>query len=448
MDQDSHNAAMPPSSRRPGMFSSALLIALLALEGWLFACDHFGWCGFGTRKGWAVLIATGSASLLLTLFIAWFLICMLAGRRRQFSLGWLLLLTLAVANPLGWLTSSVQRANRQHEAIAKLESDYASVQFARDSKWSKLSKYSPPPAFLESLFKREFFDDVVALSMGDGAVVHPVSDTELAYLYDFDQLRSLEIHFNDGLNIVEDVEGQVTSAIGPRISNAGLSNLQELDLLEELTLASCDQLTDTDLANIAVLDRLTTLSLRYLPRITDAGLGHLRKLNRLKRLRLEDLPRVTNSGLAGVGSLSSLRILWVETLNSVPLTDKAVEDIAALTGLQSLILDGTNLTDVAMQHIGQFKHLRTLSLCESNLTDAGVKQIGELKDLESLALTGTAITDASVKVIKRLPRLHLVNLFGTKITNAGSAELQQLGWIVDKWDGPLVFSRELSTDED
>ena len=57
-----------------------VLVAFLALEGFLLFSEHFGWFAFNRHKGYTVLIAVASVGAAILLMLLWFPpLCSFAG---------------------------------------------------------------------------------------------------------------------------------------------------------------------------------------------------------------------------------------------------------------------------------------------------------------------------------------------------------------------------------
>ena len=66
-----------------------------------------------------------------------------------------------------------------------------------------------------------------------------------------------------------------------------------------------------------------------------------------------------------------------------------------------------------------------LSLRGPQVTDAGLVELAALTGLQTLVLFNTKVTDAGLKELARLKGLQELALHGTKVTDAGVAELQK-----------------------
>jgi uncharacterized membrane protein len=80
-----------------------LLIALLAMEGFLLLSERFRWFAFNEHKGWTVLICLTTVGAGFVLMLLWFLVSLVLRLRFQYSVRSLLFLVVVVAIPCNWL---------------------------------------------------------------------------------------------------------------------------------------------------------------------------------------------------------------------------------------------------------------------------------------------------------------------------------------------------------
>ena len=91
-----------------------------------------------------------------------------------------------------------------------------------------------------------------------------------------------------------------------------------------------------------------------------------------------------------------------------------------------LVLNGTKkVTDAGLKEVAKLTQLKGLYLEGTDITDAGLKEITKLKQLSFLALNQTQITDASLKDVAKLKQLKFINLEDTKVTESGVTQLQK-----------------------
>jgi Leucine-rich repeat (LRR) protein len=98
------------------------------------------------------------------------------------------------------------------------------------------------------------------------------------------------------------------------------------------------------------------------------------------------------------------------------LFDAGLSELARLTNLQALNLQGTIVTDVGMRKLAALKGLRALNLMAPMVTDTGLKELTGLRNLRSLNLMATGVTDAGLKDLAQMTNLQTLNLGGTQVT--------------------------------
>ncbi len=81
--------------------------------------------------------------------------------------------------------------------------------------------------------------------------------------------------------------------------------------------------------------------------------------------------------------------------------DEGVKNIAGMTELRRLSLDGTHVTDEGLKHLAGMKKLETLILSDTKVTDEGMEALTKLPKLSTLSLINTKVTDTGIGVLKR-----------------------------------------------
>ena len=102
---------------KPDRFFVGLLVAQVLL----LLSERFQWFPFNEHKGWTVLITVGIVCVAVLVMLVRGLVCLVLRRQFQFSVRSLLLFVVAVSMPLGWFAWEMQRARRQREAVAAIE---------------------------------------------------------------------------------------------------------------------------------------------------------------------------------------------------------------------------------------------------------------------------------------------------------------------------------------
>jgi len=131
-------------------------------------------------------------------------------------------------------------------------------------------------------------------------------------------------------------------------------------------------------------------------RLRDADLSEVAKLSSLQRIELDGAP-VTD---AGVVRLAALRSAKEFDLRNTPVTDTAMEALCRAPSVISLNLGGTAITDRALVYAAQAPTLRELELNGTAITDAGLFNLREkVPQLTWLGLRNTRITDEGLRVL-------------------------------------------------
>jgi len=91
-------------------------------------------------------------------------------------------------------------------------------------------------------------------------------------------------------------------------------------------------------------------------------------------------------------------------------TDAGLKEVAKLTQLKGLYLEGTEITDAALKEVAKLKQLNFLALNLTQITDAGLKEVAKLKQLRFVNLKDTKVTKAGVdQLIKVLPKCNITH---------------------------------------
>lgn len=143
----------------------------------------------------------------------------------------------------------------------------------------------------------------------------------------------------------------------------------------------------------------------------------------------------THAALAGVPNLRGLAMIdgWLPDeqfergtqltslyhldLDSTPLTDAQVKQLAPLTELRTLRAGGAELTNTGARALRKFPHLRELALSCSYVDPPGFRAIAENTGIEVLELTG--IEDDDLDALRGLSRVRDLRLYSCNITGVG-----------------------------
>lgn len=223
--------------------------------------------------------------------------------------------------------------------------------------------------------------------------------------------------------VVTGLKGVTTMDLMGEVTGNGLALLEELQNLEELTLAATS-VTDDGLKHLAGLKNLRILAFTETLTETpiDEGLQYLEGLESLEELDLSETI-VTDESLKYLARLGRLRVL---NLTFTDVTDAGLQHLNALDALEELDLMGTAVTGDTFKYLAKLKSLRSLRLAFTPVSDTGLKQLGGLQRLEYLDLMGTKVTDDGLEYLVGLGRLRFLRLVDTPITDAGLKHLMAM----------------------
>lgn len=122
--------------------------------------------------------------------------------------------------------------------------------------------------------------------------------------------------------------------------------------------------------------------------------------------------------------LAELRGLESLILARFPVSAEALHPLEKLPRLWHVYLENTSLDDDGFEALGRLASLELVSV--DNASDAGLAQIAKLSRLRMLYVNGPTITDAGLERIAHLPDLRMLELGGPRITDAGLAHLQRV----------------------
>ena len=202
------------------------LLALLAVEFLLFLSQWFRWL----PKGWPVLIAVASVGVVVLGMFVWFGVAVVFGRRFQFSVRSLLVLTVAVALLCSWFAVEMKKAREQKAVVAEIDEHWGTVYY--DYATQNEPGRDLPLRGVQSLmnvFGDDFFVEVVEVDLRNSRL----------------------------------------------FANADLERLQKLSRLDILCLTNSD-ITDAELEPLKGLHQLHELELTE-TLVTDEGVAKLQK---------------------------------------------------------------------------------------------------------------------------------------------------------------------------
>jgi eukaryotic-like serine/threonine-protein kinase len=197
---------------------------------------------------------------------------------------------------------------------------------------------------------------------------------------------------------------------------AGLSCLNELAIYQ---LKAQRRITDAAVVCLKDLPALKVLELSAVP-VTDAGLAQLAQVTTLERLKLQGPHQnLTGAGLVHLQKLPKLNLLMLENM---PLAVDALANVRNLPGLQTLMLE-TDITDEHLTYLAGAP-VSSLTLSRTRVTDKGLLTLRKLPNLKTLQVNYSILTAASLQTIAGMNNLTKLDLSSTQLTDDGLAQLK------------------------
>jgi hypothetical protein len=154
--------------------------------------------------------------------------------------------------------------------------------------------------------------------------------------------------------------------------------------------------------------------------LDDDCVSQIAEISTVRRIRLYQC-RLTSHVWESIAKWRQLEEL---TLTSAEISGEQISNIASLTALRSVTLDGTNIVDADLAHFSKLDRLTYMSLYRCrNIGDAGVKAFRDLASLVHLELDGTQVGDAGLEHLSGLTNLTYLGLASTAVTDAGLVHL-------------------------
>jgi hypothetical protein len=372
-----------------------LLLLFVAAQVFLWLSECCGWFEFNEHKGYTVLVAVAVIAPLFPLVLLWLLVCWLFRWRLRFGVRGIVLLTVTLALPFGWLGISMVQAWQQRNAVQYARKSLgAHVEYDYEFDPARGRAAMPPgPPLLREWLGNDFFSRV------DNVAFLRATDEKLAHLTGMGRIRSLGIG-------------------GTEVAGPGLKYLRCLGL--ESLSHDGGVITDETLEYVKGLRDLKHLHLTS-TKITDAGLEHLKWLHNLRRLELVGA-KITDDGLERFKSLPHLERL---SLSYNRIGDAGLQHLGQLTQLQCLSLGMTKITSAGMEHLKDLNQLRDLAVDGTQVDDDGLAHLRDLPRLEYLSVAYTQVTDAGLRQLEGSPQFKEIGLAGTKVTAEGVDRLRQ-----------------------
>ncbi len=202
------------------------------------------------------------------------------------------------------------------------------------------------------------------------------------------------------------------------ISDETLAQLATQQQLIELALRDIP-LTDAQIGPLlGNLPRLQRLALRRISGVSDAGLDALASLGQLEVLALVEMD-ISGKALAKLGRLDRLRSLDVRKCEALKADDYRL--LPALKSLRELKICGPSTTDRAMEAVAAMPGLESLVLEDSPVTVEGLQRLaaagGLAARLRSLTFTRCyGVTDDTLRIVAAMPRLESLSIRKCPVT--------------------------------
>jgi len=194
----------------------------------------------------------------------------------------------------------------------------------------------------------------------------------------------------------------------------GLSHLASLDSLEELLIATGDELSATDLAGVERIANLKDLNL-WSGGVTDDGLELIGRMRQLERLQLAPIKRSGLNHLDGLPNLRSLSVksVWRDPGKPTPF-DEGTLDLSGLSKLEDLSLSGQELHGEDLAFLENLPSLKTLSVATPvPLAASSLRRFAKLPHLRSLWVSKLArCSGEDLASLNGCPTLRRLTLIG------------------------------------
>ncbi|MFT4557662.1 MAG: hypothetical protein ACI92S_003034 [Planctomycetaceae bacterium] len=165
--------------------------------------------------------------------------------------------------------------------------------------------------------------------------------------------------------------------------------------------------------------------------VGDAALENLAGLRRVRSVLLNETA-VTDAGMATVGKVTTLQNV---DLRGCTISNAGLEPLTALPELKALRLSGesgvTSVDDDGMVHVAKMKNLKALLLDFLWISEVGLEQLAGLDKLEELYLAKTLVGDDALAMMSQFPRLKKLRISQCQFENAGLAHLTKVTTLED-----------------
>ncbi len=381
----------PPQSEPRGRFPLAdkLLAGLLTVEGLVILSERSGWLD-DYPKGWPVLVTIAALACILLGIVFCSLISKRLRSQFRYRLSSLLLATVAIALPFGWLSLQMRESRQQAVAIKAVRDAGGHVIYH--------GKQRPAQTALTDLLGGDFFAEAEAVEFRRG--VDPFDAFAIAH-QDLDQVSNY---------------GDLERAAVLQMTK-GLTDIKRL----MFSTGQQVNINDDDVVRFKAFERLEVLQMGR-SQVTDAGLASLAELTTLWSLNVSN----TEVGDESVASLSRIANLRGISLRGTNVTDEGLKHLNQNVLLRSLSLERTQISDKGLQYLSQLRSLEHINLRHTNVTGSGMQHLSELCNLEHLMLDVTQVDDEGLAQLGTLGKLKTLLMDGTQVTDAGLRHLHGL----------------------
>jgi hypothetical protein len=129
-----------------------------------------------------------------------------------------------------------------------------------------------------------------------------------------------------------------------------------------------------------------------------------------------------------VSSLRSLTSLESLDLNYAPISDAAMEGVAALRGLKELTLHRCpNLTDIGMTKLVALRGLLKFDVGYTRLTDAGFKTLSmKLSDMAEINAAAAGMSDGGLSGLENMRKISRLTVHVRMCTDVGTGYIRRV----------------------
>lgn len=302
------------------------------------------------------------------------------------------------------------------KAIQLLEKNGAHVQFYQnyDDQTSYYVNLYATKANPENLQALLVLPKIERLWLGANFELSPLTWSTITQLGELQHLHVFGSPTDADLMQIAQLSNLISLQLGGNnFSPAGLWYLEELTLLEQLTL-KIDGNCEPYFAYLARLPNLNQLSI-YDPNSKEVSLKGIENFAALRTLSI-NFGHIPGSALKTIPQIASLKAL---TLTNVSFNGKDMEIFRKLKQLEHLNLHHCEFPSDNFTALEGLVNVQHMTISHSNLIDDAMTTLGGLPGLNYLYLNLTPITDTGLKNLKDAKGLETLHLRSTDVTQAG-----------------------------